>query len=176
MNKVFSPGEGFPVPDGTVVHSVLEPAALSRGTGEPAEELSVAVGHLPPGTTSKIHIHPVVTQVTWVLSGELTVTMKDPAAGAPYTLEIPAEHAVLTRPGTFFQIANPTAADCRVLYIVAPAFVFATDADGEVVYNDALVLEHGWDELAAMDWTLAELAAIDAIHAARREALELLRH
>lgn len=175
MNKVFAAGEGFTVPDGTVVHSVLDSTTLAGGPGERAEDISVAVGHILPNTTSKIHVHPVVTQVTWVLSGDLTVTMKDSAAGASYTLEVPAEHAVLTPPGTFFQMANRTSADCRVLYIVAPTFVFVTDEDGEVIYNDALVLAHEWDELEAMGWTLAEVADIDAIHAARREALERLR-
>ena len=52
-----------------------------------------------------------------------------------------------------------------MLYIVTPAFVFETDAGGKVVYNDALVLDHEWDDLAAME----------TIHAARREAQERLR-
>ena len=176
MNKIFSAGEGFPVPDGTVVHSVLYPAALSRGTGEWVEDVSLALGHIPPHTISKIHLHPVVGQVTWVLSGELTVKMKDPRADVPYTLDVSGEQAVITRPGTFFQLVNRSDADCRVLYIVTPAFVFETDAGGKVVYNDALVLDHEWDDLAAMRWTLPELADMETIHAARREAQERLRN
>ena len=176
MNRIFSAGEGFPVPDGTIVHSVLDPAALSRSTGEWMEDISIAVGHIAPHTTSKIHLHAVVNQVTWVLSGELTVKMKDPRADVPYTLDVSGEQAVITRPGTFFQLVNRSDADCRVLYIVTPAFVFETDAGGKVVYNDALVLDHEWDDLAAMGWTLPDLAEIETIHAARREAQERLRN
>ncbi len=176
MDKIFSAGEGFPVPDGTIVHSVLDPAALSRSTGEWMEDISIAVGHIAPRTMSKIHLHAVVNQVTWVLSGELTVKMKDPRASAPYTLDVSGEQAVITRPGTFLQLINRSDADCKVLYIVTPAFVFVTDTGGEVIHNDAMVLDHGWDDLAAMEWTLPDLVETEAIQASRREAQEKLRN
>jgi mannose-6-phosphate isomerase-like protein (cupin superfamily) len=176
VNNIFSAGEGFPVPDGTIVRSVLDPAALSRSTGEWMEDISIAMGHIAPHTTSKIHLHPVVNQVTWVLSGKLTVQMKDPRSSGPYKLDVSVEQAVITRPGTFFQLINRSDADCQVLYIVTPAFVFVTDAGGEVIYNDAAVLDHGWDDLAAMEWTLPVLVETEAIQAARREAHERLRN
>lgn len=175
MNRIFMAGEGFTVPDGTVVYSLLDPAALGQGAGEWAEGVSLALGHIPPHTTSKIHLHPVVTQVTWVISGQLTVMMKDPTAVAPYALDLAAEQAAMTLPGTFFQLVNHSGADCRVLYIVTPAFLFETDASGQALYNDALVFDSDWADLAAADWVVAELDDLEAIHAARRAAQDRLR-
>lgn len=175
MNRIFTASEGFVVPDGTIVHSVLDAAALGREAGEWAEAMSLAVGCIPPHTASKIHLHPVVTQATWVISGRLTVTMKDSASDAPYALDLVAEQAALALPGTFFQLINRSDVECRVLYIVVPAFVYEVGAGGEVLYNDALVFDLSWDELAAAGWAPAQLHDVEVIRAARRVAQDRLR-
>ena len=175
MNRVFTAGEGFTVPDGTIVHSVLDAGSLSQGAGEWVEGVSIALGHIPPHTTSKIHLHPAVTQVTWVVSGQLTVVMKDPASDAPYMLDLTSEQAAMTLPGTFFQLVNGGAADCRVLYIVAPAFLFEAGEGGEVLYNDALVFDADWGDLADAGWAVPELDDLEAIHAARRASRQRLQ-
>lgn len=110
-------------------------------------ELSLALGEIPPNTVSKIHIHPVVSQLTWVVSGELTIKMKDPSDNAPYILDLKAEESVFTEAGTFFQLINNSSESCRVLYVVSPAFLFEINKDGVVSYNDAIVLDEGWDTL-----------------------------
>jgi len=80
MNHIFRPGEAVRVPDGTLVRPAL--------TGSPDVDLSIAAGEILPHTKSNIHLHPCVTRITWVLSGELTVRMKDDSAAEPYTLAL----------------------------------------------------------------------------------------
>lgn len=76
MKKIFSVGAGFPVPDGTFVHPVLEPH-MTRHGDDWVDAVSIALGRIAAGTSSKIHLHPLVTQTTWVVSGQLTIRMKD---------------------------------------------------------------------------------------------------
>ncbi len=153
MNRVLRLGEAFRVPDGTLVRTV--PA-------DPTVDLSIAGGEIEPHTASKIHLHPLVTQIIWVRSGALTVRMKDPAAAAPYTLELGADESVVTPPGSFFQLVNETGELCRVLYVVQPAFLFVTDPSGRVVYNDAVVFDEDWAALAAAGWPQPDAAALCA--------------
>jgi hypothetical protein len=143
MNRVFRLSPAVRVPDGTHVRT---------GLAHPAVDLSIAGGEIEPHTASKIHLHPLVTQVTWVRSGTLTVRMKNAAAPAPYTLTLGPDESVVTRPGTFFQLVNDTGAPCHVLYIVQPAFLFVADPAGRVIYNDAVVFDADWAELAAAGW------------------------
>ncbi|MCA9046261.1 MAG: cupin domain-containing protein, partial [Planctomycetaceae bacterium] len=146
--------------------------AVFAAQGLPLQEgLSVAQANLPPGVTSLIHVHPVVSQFTWVLEGELTVTMKDASSETPYTQTISASEGVQTNPGTFFQLQNQGKTTCQALYIVTPAFVFETDETGQVRYNDAIVLPWTWDELQQQGWNPADLSSPDEILELRAEAL-----
>jgi len=167
MKKIFNISEGFKVPDGTMVHSVLDPRVASQYKSEWVDDISTAVGVIPAGITSKIHLHPLVTQVTWVLSGNLTVKMKDPKAEEPYSLNLSKDQSVVTKAGTFFQLVNSGKEECRVIYIVTPAFVFECSDKGEVVYNDALVLDQDWEELAKAGWKVPEMADIKAVRKVR---------
>lgn len=153
MNRVFGLSPASRVPDGTLVRT---------GLADPAVDLSIAGGEIEPHTVSKIHLHPLVTQVTWVRSGTLTVRMKNAAAPAPYTLTLGPDESVVTRPGTFFQLANETDAPCHVLYVVQPAFLFVADPTGLVVYNDAIVFDEDWAALAAAGWPQPDPAALRA--------------
>lgn len=147
MNKIFKIGSGFKVPDGTIVHSILDSQFLKREGLKMVGELSLALGEIPPNTTSKIHLHPIVSQLTWVVSGKLNVIMKDPSVDKPYSLDLKAEDSVFTEAGTYFQLINNSKETCRVLYIVSPAFLFDINKNGTILYNDAIVLDENWDAL-----------------------------
>jgi len=145
---------------------------LLRGGNTLVDNLSLAQGEIPPSTASRIHFHPVVSQLTWVLAGELTVKMKEAALDAPYTLELREREAVLTQAGTFFQLINRGSITCQTLYFVAPAFFFETDENGNAIYNDAVVLDQSWEELAASGWSIPELDDLNAWRAKRELALQ----
>jgi len=175
MKTVFTVGEGFQVPDGTVVRPIMDPCAVLREGSTLVDDLSLAFGEIPPSTDSRIHLHPVVSQLTWVVAGELTVKMKEPALDAPYTLELLAREAIVTRAGTFFQLINRASFTCQTLYFVTPAFVFETDENGDVVYNDAVVLDQSWEELAASGWSVPELDDLSDCREKRELALQRAR-
>jgi hypothetical protein len=112
-------------------------------------------------------VMPFVTQVTFVRRGTLTVRMKAAADSEPCTLVAQADEAVLTAAGTFVQLVNETGSPCEVLYIVSPAYVFEQQ-DGKVRYDDSVVLDEGWEDLAALRWQVPR--ALPTIED-RREAL-----
>lgn len=170
MNKIFKVSDLFSVPDGTKVASLFNSAEDAVLTGR-KEGISIAIGEIPPGTKSKIHIHPLVAQVTFILEGGISIYMKDRAASEKYKLELKKNEAVLTQEGTFFQLINESEGICRVMYVVTPEFLFET-AGGEVTYNDAIVLEGDWEELAQLSWNPPELLSIHTAAETRQKALE----
>ncbi|MBI2343975.1 MAG: cupin domain-containing protein [Deltaproteobacteria bacterium] len=174
MQKIFSADSGFHVPDGTIVHSIVDPRMTCQTGVEWVDACSLAQGVIPEGVTSKIHVHPIVTQCTYVLSGRLSVRMKDPRVAEPYLLALNVGETVVTRPGTFFQLINPHHDACKVLYIVAPAFLFDADETG-VRYNDAIVLEASWEALATARWHVPQLKEISNLAKDRAAAIQRLR-
>jgi hypothetical protein len=175
MNRLFTAERFFLVPDGTRVAPVFNPLDLN------ARELpidllqgaSLALGEIAPGCASQPHLHPIVSQVTWVLEGELLVRMKGPGSGAAYELGVGRGEAVLTEPMTFIQLVNARHdAAARVLYVVTPAYVHAPGADG---YDDAVVLSQTWEELAAAGFPLAWAPDPEAAASRRALALERIR-
>jgi hypothetical protein len=116
---------------------------------------------------------PLVTQVTFILGWRLEVWMKDLDESGPYSIQITAEQAVLTRPGTFLQFRNHTNAPCRVLYIVSPAYVFLRE-EGKMIYDDSVVFDEGWEELEKMNWKPAKLGSLDSIRKDRQSAKQRL--
>lgn len=171
MNKIFKASGFFNVPDGTKVASLFNSTDVSGNIAGPKEGISVAIGEIDPGTKSKIHVHPLVSQVTFVLDGAISIYMKDSTASEKYKLELKKDEAVMTEEGTFFQLINESDEICRVMYIVTPEFLFET-ADKKVVYNDAVVLEEDWEELAHLDWKAPELLNCNITAEARQKALE----
>ncbi len=163
MKHVFSATAALAVADGTVVLPLLDVEARGGGVA-----MSLALGDLPPRVTSRVHVHPVVTQVTVVLAGTVVVTMKDASEPEPYTLEVPEAGAVLTRPGTFLQLANRSDRPARVLYVVTPAWV------GDADYDDAVVLEADFAELARRGWRVRALECLDDVRRRRAECLARL--
>src|SRR6187549_2889459 len=73
--------------------------------------------------------------------------MKEAAAPEPYDLQLQADQAIVTRPGTLFQLRNDRDTTAEVLYIASPSFVFEMDDTG-VRYNDAWLVARTWEEIA----------------------------
>ena len=175
MRRIFRRGRAARVPDGTRVYPFLGPLDSTSGLPlEPFSGMSVAMGELRPGQASKIHMHPLVTMIVWVVSGRLLLTLKDPQSNTPYTLRLRAEHGAVIRPRTFLQLISMEGAPCRVLYIVSPVYVFLK-LRNKVVYDDAIVLDASWDELAQLRWRPASIPKLAAMRAARERALRKLR-
>ena len=155
MNRVFRIAAPYRVPDGTLISGFLN--CKDNNSGLPfdlLEGMSIAAGTIEPGTRSKLHVMPFVTQVTFVRRGNLLVKMKAPQDSQPYALRLTPDEAVVTLPHTLFQLINDGSEPCEVLYIVSPAYVFETSADG-VRYDDAVVLNEDWDALAASRWEIS---------------------
>jgi hypothetical protein len=172
MNHVFKLENGFIVPDGTKVFPFLNPRdSESHLPWDLTGDVSLAVGEIAPQSQSKIHIHPLVTLITWVISGTLQIKMKDPEHDEPYIVTLEAQQAASTQPQTFLQHINTTDSLCRVLYIVSPAYVFLIGEDGNVVYDDAVVVDMDWKELAEQQWHVPGIADINQVNYARNQAL-----
>jgi hypothetical protein len=163
LNRVFRRGKGTVVPDGTRVYPYLNP--LDSTSGLPAGLFggaSVALGVIRPRQRSKIQMHPLVTVIFWVVRGRLRIKTKS------YVLNLDAEDGAVARPGTYLQLINPSARECRVLYIVTPPYVFLKRR-GRIIYDDAVVFGDDWDDLPPRPRPLSELRR------ARKKALAALR-
>src|SRR5580765_5693383 len=126
MNRIFS-ARGFSTArDGTEVSPFLNATDVTQDDvpWSALGEMSIAAGRIGAKVHSWVHVIPAVTQVTYVCSGRLTVRMKDLASPEPYDLELRPGHAVVTQPGTLFQLRNDADAAANVLYIVSPSYVF----------------------------------------------------
>src|SRR5690242_7691198 len=148
MNRIFKPKGYFRVPDGTDVSPFLN-ATDENQQDVPwgvLGELSIAAGRIGAGVSSAVHVHPVVVHVTYLVSGRLEVQMRDALGGKPYSLNLEPGNAVVTEPGTLFQLRNTTDTTAEVLYIVSPPYVFEK-LDGSIVYDDAIFVAETWDEL-----------------------------
>jgi len=174
MKHLFQILHGIVVPDGSTVHEIVSPRQLNREGLRVNDGVSAALGDLPAGTRSSVHVHPIVWHFSWVVEGTLTVMMKDLESPDPYRLTVAANHGVLAEPGSFFQLINDGTSSCQVMYIVGPAFVFETADDGNVVYNDAIVLPHTWEELREQNWEPPECGKLEDIRIAREESLRRL--
>jgi hypothetical protein len=179
MNRIFKITQGFKVPDKTIVYPFLNSKdSQSDLPWDLTSDFSIAAGNIESNIASKIQVHPVVTLVIWVVYGQLQVQMKDAGTSAPYSLDMSPEQAALARPGTFLQLINPTASPCRVLYIVGPPYTFDGDDDGNLRYEDAVILDDTWEQLEAQAWKPPELAQrLDParVRAAREQALGRIR-
>jgi mannose-6-phosphate isomerase-like protein (cupin superfamily) len=172
MKPVFAIEHGIKVPDGTVVYPFLNPKDSTSGLPRDLiEGFSIAAGDIEPHSESKIQVLPLSTQVTFVIRGTLNVCIKDAELPVPETLLVRTEQAIVTRPGTFFQLINPTDTLCRVLYIVSPPYIFDKQ-DDQILYDDAVVFDEDWQALAKLNWQPAALLT-DRI-TARQAALDRL--
>ena len=175
MNYVFKIKNEIIVPDGTKVYPFLNPRdSESHLPWDLSGDVSLAVGEIAPHSQSKIHIHPLVTLITWVISGMLQIKMKEPESADPYIVTLNAQEAALTKTQTFLQHINTADELCRVLYIVSPAYVFLKEANETLVYDDAVVTDLDWDALAEQQWQLPSVFDHDQVKTNREKALARL--
>lgn len=162
---LFDPDRYLPAPDGTEIDPFGNPAD-SRGAELPGmpEGLGVSAGRIRAGVTSAIHVHPVVTQYTYVAAGRLTVRMREPGEDAPREFPLAYGEAVRTDPGVPVQFANDTDADVHVLYITSPPYASVRET-APVVYEDAVLLDDWLPGLSDED---RERAAVEREEALRR--------
>jgi mannose-6-phosphate isomerase-like protein (cupin superfamily) len=177
MNRIFGPPGFFRVPDETLVSPFLNP--MDSNSGLPPDfgvSFSIAAGIIEAHRESKIHVHPHVVLVTYVLSGTLVIKMKDSNTAELYELSLEAAQAVLVGRGTFLQWINRGDVPASVLYILGPPYVFETDDAGRVVYDDAVALDEDWDQLARLDWDPPQLREESTSFASRQQAIERITH
>jgi hypothetical protein len=175
MNHVFKITEGFLVPDGTTVYPFLNSKdVMSSLAWDLVDNVSVAVGDIGPSSHSAIHIHPIVTLITWVVSGKLTIKMRDPQSAMPYAVPLEQEQAALICPGTFLQHVNTSPTRCRVLYIVSPAYLFIPETEGSEAYDDAIVVGDDWEVLAQQQWSVPQIQDMREVHVRRQRAFRYL--
>ena len=151
MKQIFTPRGYFTVPDRTQVSPFLN-ATDTTQTDVPWQglgDMSLAAGRVEPGVHSWIHQHPVVTQVTYLVSGQLTIWMQGPKDMEPYDLSLNPGDAVLCQPQTLFQLRNDGKEVATLLYMVSPSYVFEM-ADENILYDDASMVAKSWEELQAM--------------------------
>jgi mannose-6-phosphate isomerase-like protein (cupin superfamily) len=174
MNRIFRKGRGNLVPDGTLVYPFLNPTDSTNDLPVGLfDDVSIALGEIGPGQSSKIQVHPAVTVIIWVVDGDLRLKMKDTGTPEPYCLELRTEDGALALPGTFFQLINPGRETCRLIYVVTPPYVFL-ETQGKLVYDDAIVVDCDWDTLAAQRYQSPGMDKPDAVQAKRRKAVREL--
>ena len=180
----------FEVPDGTLVNPFFNPGDIMSGLpSDLLDGLSIAAGQINPGIISEIHVHPFISQVTLLLSGELTIWMKDPGNmdpkyGQQLVVPKPAEDgpglttiATLAPPGTFFQLDNGKGREpARVLYVTSPGYIFepGPSIKGPPVYDDAITVGRDWNRLERFSWNPPELNSPATSIAARDRAIQRL--
>jgi len=175
MDRIFEPRGYIRVPDGTDVSAFLNATDASQ-TDVPwgiLGEMSIAAGCIARGVESWIHVHPAVTQVTYLVSGALSIRMKEASVVEPYDLHLRPGQAVVAEPGTLFQLRNTSNGPAEVLYIVSPSYVFELEG-AKVVYDDAILVAKSWEALAVADKAATlEISRYEAA-ASRAEALRRL--
>lgn len=141
-------------PDGIVVHPILLPGLVG---------LTLAEGRLPPGEFA-VHAHRTLEQVTYVLAGQLVVTMGDPATGELTEMVCEPGDTIGTPPLATLSFSNRGPEIARVLYICAPPYP-ADDAD------TATLDRHRAHTTAELDTALARVHAVRAVSDAHFTAL-----
>jgi hypothetical protein len=68
---------------------------------------------IAPDSSSKIHVHPLVTQVVVVLDGRLEFRVRDDYRPEPRTIKLAQNQAAISRPGAFIQLINRSVFPCR---------------------------------------------------------------
>ena len=131
---IFQPESFVLAADHTEICAFLNPYDTRSGPlPDPAAHgVSVAAGRIGPGVRSAVHVHPVLTQITYVTAGTLTALMRDPRGTEAYRVEVPAGAATRTDCGTLLQLCNETDGAVEALYVSAPAYILETAADGSI--------------------------------------------
>jgi hypothetical protein len=154
MKHIFKVAKQYKIPDGTIVAPFMNPYdSNSTESITDINDISISEGIIEGFGKSKIQIFPYVNQITYVLEGKLKVIMKGQKDKGPYSLVITKNDSVITYKNEFLQLVNETSESCRVLYIVSPAYVYEIE-NGEVVYDDSIILDKSWEELKKANWKI----------------------
>jgi mannose-6-phosphate isomerase-like protein (cupin superfamily) len=117
------PGE-FLAPDGIIIRPIV---------GADSALTSVVVGVIPPRDTEySVHLHYGLEQVTYVLSGRVTILQRTPADPHHGEIELGPGEAITTPPASTLSFRNTGPDTVEVLFICVPAYP-ATNSDTEVL-------------------------------------------
>lgn len=94
--------------------------------------MGAAVGYLAPGTSYGVHVHLALEQLSFVVRGQVRVTMQPPGAGEPVSTVVRAGDATTNPPGVTLSFANDGPEPAEVLFVCAPPYP-ADDADTVVL-------------------------------------------
>lgn len=175
MKQIFEPKDFFTIPDNTLIAPFLNSKdSTSNLPFDLIDGFSAALGLVKQQTESLIHFHPHVVQVNYIISGKVNLKMKGTTDSYPYEIELKQGQAAIVQKNEFFQLKNPFAEDCQILYLVSPAYLFELSKSGEVIYDDAIVLNENWQELESQNWNLNKFKSNRSL-AARKRSLERLK-
>lgn len=118
-------GEGeFLAPDGIIIRPI--PGVASALT-------SVVVGIIPPRDGDySTHLHYGLEQVTYVVSGQVTVVQQTQQDAVPVEMSLGAGQAITTPPASTLSFRNHGPEPAEVLFICVPPYP-PTNADTEVL-------------------------------------------
>lgn len=85
------------------------------GISTGSEQVFIAVGTIPPGMSTGLHLHEVDEEILYVLEGEISATLDEETltAGPGETIFVPA--------GTWMNLANGSDAPARVVLVIPRA-------------------------------------------------------
>jgi mannose-6-phosphate isomerase-like protein (cupin superfamily) len=98
----------------------------------PGNYMGAAVGYLAPGASYAVHFHYALEQLSFVVRGQVEVTMQPPGAAEPTRQLVRAGDAITNPPGVTLSFANRGPEPAEVLFVCAPPYP-ADDADTQLV-------------------------------------------
>ncbi len=110
--------------------------------------LSFAEGRIPPRPAPyPIHLHGALEQITYVLTGRITVTTWDAEKQGTLTFEASPGDAFLTLPLQTLAFLNAGPEEARVLFLCAPPYP-PDDSDTRLVaaHHAPTVEERAWSD------------------------------
>ena len=111
-------------PDGIIIRPIA---------GAGSALTSVVVGVIAPRDTDyPVHLHYGLEQVTYVLSGRVTVLQRGPTDAHHVEVELGPGEAITTPPASTLSFRNQGPEDAEVLFICSPAYP-PSNADTEVL-------------------------------------------
>jgi mannose-6-phosphate isomerase-like protein (cupin superfamily) len=84
--------------------------------------MGAAIGYLAPGTRYGVHFHYALEQLSFVIRGQIAVTMRGPDDPAPVTRLVRPGEAITNPPGVTLDFANDGPEPAEVLFVCAPPF------------------------------------------------------
>jgi mannose-6-phosphate isomerase-like protein (cupin superfamily) len=121
VNRLFKMNTPFRIPDNTLISPFLNSKDTKVACRLILSKDFVLRQELLILEHSRNTHYVFRDQVTFVRRGNLKVKMKSPDYKQPYEVPLSSDEAVLTKPGTLFQLINEEFESCATLYVVSPA-------------------------------------------------------